>query len=469
MKRRTKIICTVGPSSNNWKTIRAMQLAGMDAVRINMSHATHDDAAETIHWVDKLNQELRHHIPILLDTNGPEIRTGPLAKPLSLQPGESVLVSSDKQKPANSDTPFVYVGYKKFNTTLRTGDRIRLDNGLINLNVVKKTNEGLLCNVEDGGVLGSRKHVNLPGVYVDLPTISARDKEAIEFAKAHNISFIAQSFVRAALDIQVMRDLLGESHHWVKVIAKIENQDGVREAEAIAMAADGIMVARGDLGIETDISALPRLQRNLVRTSLGNGRRCMVATHLLESMIENPIPTRAEAIDVGNAVYEGVDALVLSSETSIGQRPAETVDQLRQIIVESEQTPGLNFAQSLISRSVKQSIARSAVELAERIDAIGVIVITRTGLMADLVTNCAPIHVPIFAFSNLPTTTKRLMVNRGVYARTTLFDTDPEKTIQTALQVLADEENLNRGDKFVIVSDVLTEAAVESIQIREVN
>jgi len=445
-----------------------MQLAGMDAVRINMSHATHDEAAETVHWVDKLNQELRHHIPIMLDTNGPEIRTGPLATPLSLQPGESVLVSSNKQVPANTDIPFVYVGYKKFNTTLQTGDRIRLDNGLINLSVVKKTSEGLLCNIEDGGVLGSRKHVNLPGVYVDLPTISARDKEAIEFAKVHNISFIAQSFVRSALDIQVMRDLLGESHQWVKVVAKIENQDGVREAEAIAMAADGIMVARGDLGIETDISALPRLQRNLVRTSLGNGRRCMVATHLLESMIENPIPTRAEAIDVGNAVYEGVDALVLSAETSIGQRPAETVDQLRQIIVESEQTPGLNFAQSLVSRSVKQSIARSAVELAERIDAIGVIVITRTGLMADLVTNCAPIHVPIFAFSNLTTTTKRLMVNRGVYARTTLFNTDPEKTIQTALQVLADEENLNQGDKFVIVSDVLTEAAVELIQIREV-
>lgn len=445
-----------------------MQLAGMDAVRINMSHATHDEAAETVHWVDKLNQELRHHIPILLDTNGPEIRTGPLTTPLSLQPGDSVLVSSDKQKPANTKIPFVFVGYKKFNTTLQTGDRIRLDNGLINLSVVKKTSEGLLCNVENGGVLGSRKHVNLPGVYVDLPTVSARDKEAIEFAKVHNISFIAQSFVRSALDIQVMRDLLGESHQWVKVVAKIENQDGVREAEAIAMAADGIMVARGDLGIETDISALPRLQRNLVRTSLGNGRRCMVATHLLESMIENPIPTRAEAIDVGNAVYEGVDALVLSSETSIGQRPAETVDQLRQIIVESEQTPGLNFAQSLVSRSVKQSIARSAVELAERIDGIGVIVITRTGLMADLVTNCAPIHVPIFAFSNLTTTTKRLMVNRGVYARTTLFNTDPEKTIQTALQVLADEENLQQGDKFVIVSDVLTEAAVELIQIREV-
>ena len=444
-----------------------MQLAGMDAVRINMSHATQDEAAETVHWVDKLNEELRHPIPIMLDTNGPEIRTGALAQPLNLHAGSKVLISGYRTKQAN-DLPFIYVRYKKFNDTVRIGDRIRLDNGLINLKVTGTSDDGLVCEVTDGGELGSRKHVNLPGVYVDLPSISARDKEAIQFAKENNISFIAQSFVRTAQDIQAMRDLLGESHQWMKVVAKIENQDGVRESEAIATAADGIMIARGDLGIETDISALPRLQRNLVRTSLRIGRRCMVATHLLESMIENPIPTRAEASDVANTVYEGVDALVLSAETSIGQRPAETVKQLQQIIVESEHTPGLNFAQSLVSRSVKQNIARSAVELAERIGAIGVIVITRSGLMADLVTNCAPIHVPIFAFSNLRYTSKRLMVNRGVYAMTTLFNPDPEKTIQTTLQVIANKEKLNSGDKFVIVSDVLTDAGVESIQIREV-
>lgn len=467
--RRTKIICTVGPASNNWKTLRAMQLAGMDAVRINMSHATHDDAMETVHWVNKLNDELQYSIPVMLDTNGPEIRTGELTNPLNLQRGTNVFVSNQPLKPADIDLPAINVGYQKFDTTLQLGDLIRLDNGLINLRVLERISKGLICQVIDGGKLGSRKHVNLPGVYLDLPAISGRDREDIYFAKEHNISFIAQSFVRTASDIQATRDLLGESHRWVKVIAKIENQDGVRESEAITEAADGIMVARGDLGIETDIAALPRLQHKLIQTALHLGRRCMVATHLLESMIENPIPTRAEAIDVANAVAQGVDATVLSAETSVGTRPAVAVDQLRRIIEESEQTMGYDFRHRLVLNSVKQNIARSAVELAERLSVVGILVITRTGLMADLVTNCAPNQVPIFALSNSPHTRTRLMINRGVYAGTIHFEQDPEKTIQTALSLLATHADLKTGDRMVLVSDVLMDSGVESIQIRELS
>lgn len=466
-RRRTKIVCTVGPASNDWDTMKAMQKAGMNAVRINMSHASQDDAARTVELVNELNHELQYPIPIMLDTNGPEIRTGRRSEPLRLQQGERVVVSGSDKPEGLENLPVIQVGYPRFETSVRVGDTIRLDNGLINLKVKEKTVQGLLCHVLDGGKLGSRKHVNLPGVYVELPSISAKDEEDVKFAKEHDVSFIAQSFVRTPSDIEAMRHLLGESHQWVKVIAKIENQEGVREVESIASASDALMVARGDLGIETDISALPRLQRNLVQTTLKLGRRCLLATHLLESMIDNPIPTRAEAIDVANAVYEGVDAVILSAETSVGQRPAVAVQQLRRIIEESEQTPGLNFSKALVTDDVKQNVAWTAVELAERINASGIMVVTRSGYMADLVTNCAPLHVPILAFSNLDSTRRRLMVNRGVYTHSIPFDMDPEKTIQTALKVLEEREHVPAGERFVLVSDVLSHAGVESIQIRQ--
>ena len=452
-RRRTKIVCTVGPASNDWDTMRAMQEAGMDAVRINMSHASQDDAARTVELVHELNHELKYPIPIMLDTNGPEIRTERRSEPLRLQQGERVVVSGSNNPEGLENLPVIQVGYPRFENSVRVGDTIRLDNGLINLKVKEKTVQGLLCHVLDGGKLGSRKHVNLPGVYVELPSISAKDEEDVKFAKEHGVSFIAQSFVRSPADIQAMRSLLGESHQWVKVIAKIENQEGVKEVESIASASDAIMVARGDLGIETDISALPRLQRNLVQTTL---------------KIDNPIPTRAETIGVANAVYEGVDAVILSAETSVGKRPAVAVQQLRRIIEESEQTPGLNFSQALVTDDVKQNVAWSAIELAERINASGIMVVTRSGYMADLVTNCAPLHVPILAFSNLESTRSRLMVNRGVYTHGIPFDTDPEKTIQTALEVLAERESVPSGERFVLVSDVLSRAGVESIQIRQI-
>lgn len=466
MRRRTKIICTVGPSSNDWETIRSMHEAGMDVVRINMSHSSHDEAAKTVALIQRLNRTLRHSVPILLDTKGPEIRTGERVEPINLVPGAEVLLSGKPRCEERPERMTINVGYSEFSKSLQIGDTIRLDNGLINLEVMEQVDDGLVCRVTDGGELGSRRHVNLPGVHVNLPAISAQDREDIAFAKENEISFIAQSFVRSADDVLALQELLGSSHQWMKIIAKIENHEGVQEAESISRVAYGLMVARGDLGIEMDIARLPRLQRQLVDIALRMGRRCVMATHLLESMVENPIPTRAEAIDVANAVYEGVDAVLLSSETSIGGRPVAVVEQLRRILEESERAPGLNFSQSLPTNDTKQNLARSAVELAERCDASGIIVVTRSGLMADLVTNCAPKDVPIFAFSNLGHTLCRLMLNRGVYAHRTSFNPNPELTIQSALEVLREREGLVESDLLVVVSDVLSEGAVDSIQLR---
>ncbi len=465
MRRRTKIVCTVGPASNDYNTIQAMHEEGLDAVRINMSHASHDDAEQTLGVLRDLNKKLDHPIPVLLDTRGPEIRTEERLEPLNLVEDTQVLVQGSDSPAKETHLPRIRVIYNRFEDALVEGDTIRLDNGLIQLKVKCKSHAGLICRVQHGGKLGSKKHVNLPGVHVQLPSISKQDKENLLFAKQQKISWIAQSFVRSADDVQSLRELLGSANEWVKIIAKIENQEGVHEAENIAKAADGIMVARGDLGIETDIATLPRLQRHLVHTTLRLGRRCFVATHMLESMIEHPIPTRAEAIDVANAVYEGVDSVILSAETSVGQHPVLAVKQLRNIIEDSEKVPGLNFADSLVSTAVKQNIARSAVRLASRIKAVGVLVITRTGYMADLVTNCGPLDFPIFAFSNRPETRQRLMVNRGVFSYHTSLHEDPKLTVSNALSILSKSEGVESGEKIVLVSDVLTNDGVESIQV----
>ena len=275
--RRTKIICTVGPASNSWETIRDMYNAGMNVLRINMSHATHDDAERAIRWVATLNRNVQHTVPILLDTAGPEIRTGRLAEPMRLRRGSKAWVSSVANGDANSKSPRIEVNYPEFNDHVGVGDRIRLDNGLINLEVVSREEDALLCEVADGGMLGSNKHVNLPGVHVKLPSITAKDKEDVRFGLAHAISYVAQSFVRTAEDIRNMRELIGERHSAVKIIAKIENQEGVEHIEDIADASHGIMVARGDLGIETNLAELPFLQQTIVEKTLRAGKRCIVS------------------------------------------------------------------------------------------------------------------------------------------------------------------------------------------------
>ena len=271
MRRRTKVICTVGPASNDWATLKAMYEAGMNVVRINMSHATYDEAERTIRWVGTLNRQVRYAVPIILDTQGPEIRTGVLEEPVDLKTGSRAFLTSSNTDDGSHSLPVIEVQYPDFEDALSEGDTIRLDNGLINLKVLEKESRGLTCRVTDGGLLGSRRHVNLPGIHVNLPSITEKDKEDIAFAQKHDLSFIAQSFVRNAEDVEAMRDLLGTSHQWVKIISKIENHEGVENASQIAEISDAVMVARGDLGIETDMAALPALQRRLVERTIQQG------------------------------------------------------------------------------------------------------------------------------------------------------------------------------------------------------
>lgn len=444
-----------------------MYNAGMNVVRINMSHSNHEDALRAIRWIATLNRSVRYTVPIVLDTAGPEIRTGKLSEPVRLVRGAKTWVSTNVNGAVKAENGHrIEVNYPEFGKHLNIGDTIRLDNGLINLKVMSQETDGILCEVTDGGILGSNKHVNLPGVHVNLPSITEQDKEDVRFGIENSISYVAQSFVRSADDIRTMHELLGDSQHRVKIIAKIENQEGVANIEEIASVAHGIMVARGDLGIETNLSELPFLQRTLVEKTLSLGRRCIVATHMLESMVEHPIPTRAEVNDVANAVQQEVDAILLSAETSIGAYPVSCVEYVRRVAELQEQLGGLRFSTSIATASHRQQMAWSAVELAERIQAGGIVVITRSGWTADIVTNCAPPKVPIFAFSNESHTRRRLAMNRGVYAHRIDFSSQPERTIQRCMVLLHNREGFSEGTSFVVISDAVGLGGQASIQIR---
>ena len=463
MRRRTKIICTIGPATASFEGLKALYEAGMDIVRINMSHSDHESAAKIINWIKTLNRQVNYPVPVLLDTQGPEIRTGVLETPMELNSGDVVALSVRDGDLVEQRS--IHVNYTELVDVVEVGRVITVDNGLMNFRVLQKKDHQLTCEVIDGGTLGSRKHVNLPGVRVNLPAITSKDRDDIAFGMANDVDFIALSFVRSPDDVVELQQLLGRKRQSTKIVAKIEDQEGVNNIHQIVAVADGVMVARGDLGIETDIADLPNVQRRIVHACARQGKRCIVATHLLESMIDNPIPTRAEVTDVANAIYEGVDAVMLSGETSVGQYPSRCVEQLSNIADRTERFPGLGYEKALEIEGDKQHVAVHAVALAESVEAAGIIVITRRGIVADYVTAARPQHVPIFAFTNDSQTRRRLALNRSVYAHRIAFSSDPEKTLQRAFDVLK-KEGFALDAKLVLISDVLADQPTEAIQIR---
>lgn len=464
--RKTKIICTIGPATASYPMLEKLYRAGMNVVRLNMSHADHASAGKVINWIRTLNRKVRYPVPILLDTQGPEIRTGDLPNDLNLTTGDVISVSVRDQEDVEQSS--IHVNYADLVEAVAVGDRITVDNGLINLEVLSKHGGHLTCKVLDGGVLGSKKHVNLPGIRVNLPAITDKDAADIAFGIEQEIDFVALSFVRRADDVAQLRQRLGRKANKVKIIAKIEDAEGVSNLEDIIKVADGVMVARGDLGVEIDLAELPNVQRRIVRLCHEAGKRVIVATHLLESMISNPIPTRAEVTDVANAVYEEVDAVMLSGETSVGKYPLRCVEYLDAIARSSERFPGLGFWRQLRLDSDKRQLAKAAVDLAESIGVKGILVITRRGIMADHVTACHPTQVPIYAFTNDSSTRRRLMLNRHLVSHRTAFSKDAEKTLHKALAVLEEREGFQVGDQVVVLSDVLVGQGVDAIQVRAV-
>lgn len=465
--RHTKIVCTMGPASDSSKMIEELATAGMNIARLNMSHGNHASALMTMRRIKSLNKKLNHPVAILMDLQGPEIRTGEVEDKLHLEVGQifnfTVLPDADPEEHT------VYVNYESLVTDLEAGDRVTVDNGLINLEVVETSEVTLRCRVVDGGTLGSRKHINLPGVRVQLPSITDKDREDIAFGIDNDVDFIALSFVRSAEDIIEARDLIAGAGGHARIIAKIENQEGVDNFDAILEEADGIMVARGDLGVEVPFEELSVIQRRIVRACAIAGKPVIVATHLLESMLDSPMPTRAEVTDVANAVYEQVDAIMLSGETATGKYPARCVETMDRIAKRIEKEDGYQFFRERQTppESTRENLVRSACRLADSLEAPAIVVITRRGLLGQLVSSYRPKHAIIYAFTNMTRTRRWLWLLRSVVPFRMNFSQDPEKTIRSAFDRLRKRNRVRPGERVVVVSDVATGGeAITSIQVR---
>ena len=467
---KTKVIATIGPSTNKYNELKDLHSAGMNVARINMSHASHADAMHIIQSINKLNKKqssMYGPIGILLDTQGPEIRTGISKSDINLQTGD--IVNLTIRDDVDVETSSIKINYKGLINSVHKGSKISIDNGLLNFKVLTKDNHSLRCKVLDGGTLGSKRHVNLPGVRVDLPSITKKDRKDINFAIKHKVSFIALSFVRSAKDIFTLRSILKRNKSPIKIIAKIENQEGLDNIHEITQAADIVMVARGDLGIETDLADLPNIQRRIMYASAKWGRRSIVATHLLESMINNPTPTRAEVTDVANAIYEGADAVMLSGETSVGKYPTQCIKMLKQIALKTEQFRTLGYEKFLQDSSDWQNIAEGARDLAKRVNADGIIVITRSGETANVISNTKPFRMPIYAFTNNLNTFYHLSLYGGINPYFLKSISNQSTTISKIKSILVSSMNVKRSLKFVLIAGVYSASHTDSIQIINTN
>ena len=463
MFTRTKIICTIGPATNSYSALENLVLSGMDVARINMSHATHDNASEIISFVHKINKNHNTNVSVLLDTQGPEIRTGDTELPIDLKSGDKVSLTVRDE--VDVETSSIKINYKGLIQSVKKGSKISVDNGLINFEVISKDYETLECKVIDGGKIGSKRHVNLPGVRINLPSITSKDIKDIKFGIKNRVDFIALSFVRSADDITELQKLLVKNKSSVKIISKIENQEGLDNIDDICKSSWGVMVARGDLGIETSLTNLPNIQRKIMLSCASNGKRSIVATHLLESMINNPTPTRAEVTDIANAVYEGADAVMLSGETSIGKYPEECIGIMKSIVAETEKFKTLGYENNLQKNSDWEHIGQAAKDLAESIEAEGIIAVTRTGATATYIANAKPHGVPIFSFTNNEVTLRQLSLVGSTVSFLINDISDHEKTIKQCKNILKKYFSKKKRMKFIVVSGIFSERHSDAIQI----
>jgi pyruvate kinase len=360
--KKTKIICTVGPASEDRETLKSMMLAGMNGARLNFSHGTYEEHKKKMDLIKELRDELDLHVSLILDTKGPEIRTGQFEKgEIQLKEDQDFILTVDDVLGTDE---ICSVTYKGLAADVHEGARILIDDGLIGLSVKAVKGSEIYCRVDNGGPVKDHKSINVPGVRVNLPAITERDKADIEFGIEQGIDFVAASFVRKASDVREMRWLLddrGAKH--VKIIAKIENKEGVDNIEEIIEAADLIMVARGDLGVEISPEKLPLIQKKIIRLCNLAGKPVITATQMLDSMIRNPRPTRAEVTDVANAIFDGTDVIMLSGETASGKYPVETVQQMVKIAQTTESAidyeKNLNDRGSMKNSSITNSIGHS--------------------------------------------------------------------------------------------------------------
>ena len=472
--RRTKIIFTLGPATESEEMLEKLIRAGADIIRLNMAHAKHDWTRMVIRRIRDVSARVGRDVAIMMDIKGPEIRTGDVDAPIELKAGEifdfTVRPSMSAERGGGSEeVRSVDVNYKDLISDIKVGDTVLVDNGLIRLEVLEKQEAHIRCRVLIPGQLSSRRHINLPGVKVNLPAFTEKDRGDTIVGLEAGIDFVALSFVREAADVELLRAFLNEKKSKARIISKIEDQSGITNLSEIVRVSDAIMVARGDLGIECPFEELPIIQRQIVNSCLSQARPVIIATHMLESMITQPVPTRAEITDVANAVYEQSDCVMLSGETTIGKYPLECVQMLDKISqrIELEELPSLR--EPAVFTNERMKVLNSAVVLANQLPHSKLITFTRRGFMARGVAALRPVHSPILAFTPSPEVYRQLRLLRAVEPFLMPFASEPDVTIENAITTLRNAGRIAVGDKLIEATDIVSQdLVVDSVQLRTV-
>ena len=472
--RQTKIVFTLGPATQSEEMLEKLILGGADVARLNMAHANHEWTRMVIKRIRNVSQKVGREIAIMMDIKGPEIRTGDVEVPIELKAGEEFdFTVRPGGAPGESPEEIRSVGvnYENLLNDIEVGDIVLVDSGLMRFEVTDKIDgRRIRCKVLIDGQLTSRRHINLPGVKVNLPAFTEKDRRDTLVGIEEGIDFVALSFVRKGKDIVSLREFLMENDSRAKIIAKIEDQSAIENLEEIINECDALMVARGDLGIECPLEDLPVIQRRALKACFDRGRAVIIATHMLESMIESPVPTRAEITDVANAVYEEADCVMLSGETTIGKYPIECVQTLDKIARRIEEEGDLAFEEPALLHGEKIDVLKSAVVLANQIKGSALLTFTRRGFMAQSIAALRPACAPIFAMTNAVSTLRQMRLLRGVIPFVMPLTSDPNDTIDNAIRLLVREGYVKVGDKLIVATDILShDRLIDSIQLRTVH
>ena len=451
--RRAKIICTVGPACNSEAILRDLMRLGMDVARLNFSHGTHEEHSQNIERLRRVAKEEKRTICILQDLQGPKIRTGRMkgGVPVSLEAGSHVTITPRDIEGTSTVIPTTFQGLAR---EVAPGARILLNDGLIELCVIRARGEDVECEVINGGPLGEHKGINLPGVALSIPALTDKDRADLEFGLKHGIDLLAISFVRSGADVREVKKIIAKHGSDLPVIAKLEKPQGIERLEEILEASDGVMVARGDLGVEMPPEKVPVIQKHVIRRAAEWRKPVITATQMLESMVENPRPTRAEASDVANAIFDGSDAVMLSAETANGLYPREAVAMMSRIVVEAEGNTG-DFTprrrREKHSITVAQAICESISHAAEDLRMGAIAVFTETGNTARIISKYRP-KAAIYAFSQMLPVCNRMNLFWGVTPVHTAQARSAEEMVKTAERELLREGRIHVGDVLGVVA-----------------
>ncbi len=453
--RRTKIVCTVGPSIDTVDQIEKIIDAGMDVARLNLSHGSSEDHYRRLNLIRSSAEEKRQTTGFLVDTRGPEVRTGDLEKDaVYLEDGQDFILTTEK---AAGSSHQVSVTYPDLHLDLKPGCRVLIDDGLIVLEVLEINGREIKCRVIHGGELKSYKGLNTPGTRINLPALGEEDREDIKMAIEHDIDFLAASFTRSAEDVLDIRRLIESQGGRIMILAKIESEEGVQNFDSILEVADGVMVARGDLGVEIPPEKVPLLQKEFIRKCNRLGKPVITATQMLDSMIRNPQPTRAEASDVANAIIDGTDAVMLSGETAVGRFPVEAVETMARIARHTEQ--GLDYEKILdelsttVKKTVTDAISYSTCTIAQELEADAIITSTQSGHTARMVAKYRP-WAPIVAVSSRRRVASQLTLTRGVYSIICPPVNSTDDMFNNAIRTSLEEGLIENGNLVVITAGV---------------